>query len=178
LAGLIDITCIVYLDDIFVYSEDLVTYKHYVAKVLERLRKYRLYAKLLKCKFNVNKVDFLGFILGPDSVVMEQSRIQTIQEWPEPRTVYEVQVFLGFANFYWRFIAGYSRVAAPLTSMLQGSKDSKKTGPYEIWPEARRAFEQLKEAFTSAPVLQYFDSEKQICLEMDVSGFAIVGILN
>jgi hypothetical protein len=68
-------------------------------------------------------------------VAMEQSHVQTIQEWPEPCTFYEVQVFLGFANFYWRFITGYSKVVVPLTSMLQGSKDGKKTGPYEMSPE-------------------------------------------
>ena len=109
--------------------------------------------KLSKCKFSVDMVDFLGFILGTEGIAMEQSQVQTIQEWPEPMTFHEVQVFLGFVNFYFRFIAGYSRIVGPLTTMLQESKDSKKTGPYDMTPEARTAFRKLKAAFVTAPVL-------------------------
>ena len=118
LTGLVDLTCIVYLDDILIYSEDPAAHKRHVVEVLERLRKHGLFAKLSKCRFTTDTVDFLGFILGPDGVAMEESRVKAIQEWPVPRTFREVQVFLGFANFYRRFIANYSKIVAPLTSML------------------------------------------------------------
>ena len=106
-----------------------------------------------KCKFSIDEVEFLGFVLGPDRVVMEQSRVDTIQQWPEPCTYREVQVFLGFANFYRRFIANYSKIAVPLMAMLKGSKNGKKVGPYTITDEAQRAFKRLKNAFFLALVL-------------------------
>ena len=104
--------------------------------------------------------------------------MDTIQQWPEPCTYQEVQVFLGFANFYQRFIANYSKIAALLTAMLKGSKNGKKAGPYIITDEVQGAFKRLKNAFFLAPVLQHFDPNKLIRVEMDASGFAIVGILS
>jgi hypothetical protein len=178
LVGLVDVTCIVYLDDILIYSDDPTAHRRHVAEVLERLRKHGLYAKLSKCKFNAEEVDFLGFVLGPDGIAMEHSRVQTIQDWPEPCTFREVQVFLGFANFYRRFIASYSKIAAPLTSMLKGSVNGRKSGPYDMTPDSRKAFRDLKKAFSTAPFLQHFDPEKPIRLETDASGFAIAGILS
>ena len=89
-----------------------------------------------------------------------------------------MQVFLGFANFYRRFIANYSKIAAPLTAMLKGSKNGKKAGPYIMTDEVRKAFKRLKNAFSSVPVLQHFDPSKPICIETDASGFAIAGILS
>jgi hypothetical protein len=98
--------------------------------------KNRLYTKLSKYKFSVTEVEFLGFVLGPDGVAMECSRVETIQQWPEPCTYREVQVFLGFANFYRRFIKKYSKIAAPLTEMLKGSQSGKKASPYIMTKEA------------------------------------------
>jgi len=178
LAGLVDVICIVYLDDILIYSEDPVAHQRHVAEVLGCLRKHGLFVKLPKCKFSVDMVDFLGFILGTEGIAMEQSQVQTVQEWPEPITFHEVQVFLGFANFYHRFIARYSKIMGPLTAMLQGSKDGKKMGSYNMTPEARTAFCRLKAAFAATPVLQHFDPAKLIHLEMDASRFTIASILS
>ena len=177
LTGLVDVTCIVYLDDILIYSSSPEEHRRHVAEVLERLRKHGLYAKLSKCRFNTETVEFLGFVIGPEGTAMEKSRVKTIQEWPEPCSFHDVQVFLEFANFYRRFIANYSRIAAPLTSMLVGSKNGKKSGPFNMTTEGRQAFEQLKLAFTTAPVLRHFDPNKPIRLVTDASGFAIAGIL-
>ena len=131
-----------------------------------------------KCKFGIDEVEFLGFVLGPDGVAMEQSHVDTIQQWPEPYIYQEVQVFLGFANFYRRFIANYSKIAVPLTAMLKGSKNGKKAGSYIMTNEVRKAFKRLKNTFSSAPVLQHFDPSKLIRIEMDTLGFAIVDILS
>jgi hypothetical protein len=87
-------------------------------------------------------------------------------------------VFLGFANYYRRFIAGFSKIAAPLSESLKGMKNGKKTGPFTYTDEATSVFRRLREAFTRAPVLQHFDPEKLIKLETDASGFAIAGILS
>jgi len=89
-----------------------------------------------------------------------------------------VQVFLGFANFYWRFIANYSKIAAPLIAMLKGSKNRKKASPYIITDEAQGACKRLKNVFSLVPVLQYFNSSKLIHIETNTLEFAIMGILS
>ena len=129
---------------------------------------------------------------------MDPERIRAIEEWQPPANVHELQVFLGFANFFCRFIRNYSRIAAPLLNLLKTGKDKKKTGigvrqtnvvPKNIIPEnvvplhfplseaAMEAFKALKEAFTSAPLLRYFDENKPMRVETDASAFAIGGIL-
>ena len=89
-----------------------------------------------------------------------------------------MQVFLGFANFYRRFIANYSKIVVLLMAMLKGSKNGKKASPYIMTDEVRNVFKRLKNAFSSAPVLQHFDPSKPIYIEIDASGFAIAGILS
>lgn len=178
LSDLLDICVVVYLDDILVYSVDLVAHRRDVAAVLQRLRKHSLYASLHKCDFEVKMVEFLGFIVGADGVAMEKSRVESIQDWPAPTDYRQVQVFLGFANFYRRFIRNYSKIANPLTSLLKGSKDGKKTGPL-VWTDVEEtSFRSLKEAFVSAPMLRHFDPRQPIRIETDASGFAIAGILS
>ena len=111
LGNLVDTICIVYLDDILIFSENEADHPAHVAEVLRRLSEWRLYAKLSKCTFHTKEVEFLGYVVTPDGVVMDQSRVQAIQDWQEPRSYRDVQVFLGFANFYRRFIQGYSKLA-------------------------------------------------------------------
>ena len=117
LAGLVDFCCIVFMDDILIFSRDQASHRRHVLEVLERLREYNLYAKLNKCEFEVQEVQFLGFVVRSDGVTMEPSRVESVAQWPEPESVRDLQVFLGFANFYRRFIEGYSRIAEPLTTL-------------------------------------------------------------
>lgn len=178
LAGLVDITCVVYLDDILIYSSNETDHITHVKEVLQRLRDNNLYAKMSKCEFHTTKVDFLGYVITNEGVAMEQDRVEAIADWPTPKTFREVQVFLGFANFYRRFIGSYSRIAEPLTGLMKGSQKGKQTGPF-AWGRAQdTAFEQLKRVFTTAPVLQHFDPTLRIRLETDASGFAIAAILS
>ena len=108
---------------------------------------------------------------------MDQERVATIKEWPKPESYREVQVFLGFANFYRRFIYGYSAIAAPLTGLLKGSKDGKKFGPFEWSGDAERAFQHLKDTFSDAPFLRHFDPRKKLRLETDASNFGLGAVL-
>ena len=104
----LDDFCIAYLDDILIYTNGtLEEHIQHVRKVLVRLQEHELYAKLEKCEFHVRETRFLGFIISPDGVAMDPDRIKTIVEWPVPKSVHDIQVFLGFANFYQRFIEGY-----------------------------------------------------------------------
>ncbi|SLM35376.1 gag polymerase env [Lasallia pustulata] len=119
---------------------------------------------------------------------MDPERIRAVEEWLPPQDVHQLQVFLGFANFFRRFIKNYSRIAAPLLNLLKTGKNKKEIGvkvrqtnvvppPFPLSKTALEAFKALKEAFTSAPLLRYFDENKPMRVEMDASAFAIGGIL-
>ena len=178
LVGLVDVTCVVYLDDILVFSETTAEHWRHVKEVLQRLRQFQLFANRKKCEFFTTRVEYLGFIVSTAGVEMDTRRVETIRDWPTPKTYREVQVFLGFANFYRRFIHHYSAIAAPLTSLLKGSKDGRKTGPLEWSDNAQTAFQQLCRKFTEAPLLQHFNPSQKIRVETDASNFAVAGILS
>lgn len=104
LAGLVDMTCVVYLDDILIYSSDPAEHWQHVKQMLERLRKFQLYTSLKKCQFYTTQVKFLGFVISTKRVAMNAEKVAIIKDWPKLKTYQDVQVFLGFANFYRRFI--------------------------------------------------------------------------
>ena len=125
LAEKLDIFVIIYLEDIFIYTKDpRKAHVKAVWWVLEVLRKYGLYANLKKCRFYKDEVRFLGFVVSRDGIKMEEERINAVKKWLEPQSVRDIQVFIGFANFYRRFIKGFSRIAAPLTAMLKTTGSS------------------------------------------------------
>ncbi|XP_053486038.1 uncharacterized protein LOC128610642 [Ictalurus furcatus] len=137
---------IAYIDDILIYSTSLEEHVQHVRHVLQRLLQYQLYVKAEKCEFHQHTISFLGYVISPRGVAMDQRKIQAVVEWPTPRTVRELQRFLGFANFYRRFIRDFSKVAQPLTSLLRGKPRRL------LWtPVAQEALERLKRAFTTAP---------------------------
>ena len=144
---------------------------------------------------------------------MDEETIDAVKAWPEPKSVWDIQVFIGFANFFRHFIQGFSKIAAPLTSMLKTSPqpadtlsatgvDDRKVvrssgrnkgklaksdftkpvrraeEPSFLTPNIRRAFTPLRQAFTEAPILQHFDSERHIRIETDTSVYAIGGVLS
>ena len=127
LAEKLDIFVIVYLDDILIYTEDQGQgHVEAVRWVLDLLRKNGLFANLKKCRFHKDEVRFLGYVVSSQGIRMEDERIEVVRNWPEPKSMRDIQVFIGFANFYQWFIRSFSRIAAPLTSMLKttGSSDS------------------------------------------------------
>ena len=172
LRNFLDIFCVVYLDDVLIFSDTLEEHVVHVKKVLSRLREYGLTCKLSKCEFHVTSVSFLGFIISPDGISMEPDRVTAITEWPVPKSVQDVQIFLGFANFYRRFIEGYSHITSPISALLR------KNQQFRWSSKAQEAFEELKRHFTSAPVLRHFDPDLPIRLHTDASGFAISGIIS
>ena len=114
-ADMLDVCIVVYLDDILIYSDNKEDHQKHVREVLRHLRKQGLYAKPEKCEFHSESVEYLGYCLAPSGLTMAQNKIQTICDWPEPRRVKDIQSFLGFANFYHRFIFNYSDIMVPLT---------------------------------------------------------------
>ena len=119
----LDIFVIVYLDDILIYTKDPgQSYIEAVRWVLDVLRRYRLFANLKKCRFHKDEVHFLSYVVSAQGVRIEDERIEAVKNWPKPTSVKDIQVFISFANFYQRFIQGFSRIAALLTSMLKTTR--------------------------------------------------------
>jgi hypothetical protein len=114
LAGLVDITCIVYLDDVLIFSDTEKEHVEHVKEVLERLRKAKLYVKLSKCEWHTQRTEYLGYIVTPEGISIDKDRVKTITDWPKPRTVRDIRVFIGFMNYYRRFIASFSKLAPPV----------------------------------------------------------------
>ena len=168
----LDIFVIVYLDDILVFSSTEEEHIIHVRKVLQALGDKQLRLEPDKCEFHTQRTEFLGYIITTEGVEMDPKKVEAVKDWPRPESVKDVQSFLGFANFYRRFIKGYSAIASPLTEL------TKKGETFE-WTDVRqKAFDKLKEAFTTAPILQTFDPELQLVLETDASDYAIGACLS
>ena len=122
--------------------------------------------------FSKETVKYLGFILSKDGLKMDPSKVQTIQDWPEPRKVKDIQSFLGFANFYLCFISDYSNIVIPLTQLTC------KGTPWNFTDAAQKSFQALKSAFTSTPVLTHWVPDKPIIVETNASDYALGAILS
>ncbi|SYW86509.1 uncharacterized protein UHO2_04007 [Ustilago hordei] len=151
---IIGIYVVVYLDDFLIFSDTEEVHVKHVTEVLTRLRSNRLFAKLSKCEFHTKIVEFLGYIIKPMGIEMDPEKVHTVKEWPMLESIHDIQRFLGFANFYRRFIAHFARIAKPLTSLVKPIEQFKK---FELPEEAQQAFHKLIQAFTSAGVLQHFN---------------------
>uniref|UniRef100_A0A4W5K794 Gypsy retrotransposon integrase-like protein 1 n=1 Tax=Hucho hucho TaxID=62062 RepID=A0A4W5K794_9TELE len=164
---------IVYIDDILVYSNTYEEHVQHVRTVLQRLIDHQLYAKAEKCEFHQTSTSFLGYIINQEGVAMDEKKVKAVLDWPLPVTLKEVQRFLGFANFYRRFIRNFSSVASPLTSM------TKRNAPHLTWSTtAQEAFAELKSRFTSAPILHHPNPELPFTVEVDASNTGIGAILS
>ena len=168
----LDYFVVILLDDILVFSKNLEEHKHHVRLVLEKLQQWKLYAKLEKCFFHQHEIEFLGYIIGPDGIKMCSDKTSSIKDWPTPSTITQVQSFLGFANFYCRFIYNYSKIAKPLTDL------TKQNQQFQWTPEAEAAFLQLKKSLTQDPLLVHPDSAKPYTVHTDASNYAIGAVLS
>ncbi|KAL0164283.1 hypothetical protein M9458_040036 [Cirrhinus mrigala] len=164
---------ITYIDDILIYSKTETEHVAHVRAVLSRLLETQLYVKAEKCEFHVHQTSFLGYQVSHQGVKMDSTKVQAVTDWPQPTTIKELQRFLGFANFYHRFIRNYSTIASPLTSLL-------KNKPKKLcWTEeASHAFNTLKTSFTSAPVLKHPDPDLPFVVEVDASDCGIGAVLS
>lgn len=162
---------LVYLDDILVYSKTPEEHMLHLKQVLETLRQHKLYAKLKKCDFFRTHVKFLGHIVGADGLRVDPSEVEAAQKWPVPQTVAQLRSFLGLANYFRKFIQGYSSMAAPLTALTAAKV------PWEWTKECQQAFEDIKTALTNAPVLALPDPNKPFVIISDASIYGTGGIL-
>src|SRR5260370_1749040 len=163
---------ICYMDDILVYSCTLSDHQWIICQVLSTLREWRLFLKPEKCKFEQKEVEYLGLVILKDHVAMDPTKVHGVTEWPTPTKVKEVQSFLGFVNFYRKFICDFSDVAFPLYVLTRKTQ-------WSVWgsPE-QKAFDALKKAVTSAPVLTFPSQSSCFHLECDTSNFATGVVLS
>lgn len=172
LHDLLDKYCTAYLDDVLVYSKNKKEHREHVREVVKRLRDAGLQIDIHKCEFETTRTKYLGLIITPDGIEMDDDKVTAIQGWEPPDNVRDLQRFLGFANFYRRFIQGYSTVCIPLNELLRKDIHWKWGRPQQ------QAFRTLKDAFSTAPTLAYFDYNKEAILETDASNWASGGVLS
>ncbi|CAI7865292.1 unnamed protein product [Closterium sp. NIES-53] len=147
LRPLLDECVVVYLDDILIYSRDMKQHIEHLRRIFEILRRDKFYVKLSKSEFALKKVHFLGHMVSAQVVHVDPKKIEAVRTWKTPESVKDLQQFLGFANYYNRFVPQYAKIATPLTNLL------KKNTPFKWEDVHQQAMEQLKTALTSAPVL-------------------------
>lgn len=168
LRDLLDITVLAYVDDILVFTTgSLEQHVKDVQAVFERLATTTFKTAPEKCEFHKKSVKFLGFIIGTDGVKIDPEKTKSIEEWPTPKTVRDIQSFLGLANYNRKFIPEYSKVAIPLTKL------TKKDTPFKWTNDQENAFQALKRMCTTSPTLRIFDVKLPVQIETDASDLAI-----
>ena len=172
LLNYLDDFCTAYLDDILIYSDNELEHEHHVKLVLQRLRDAGLQADIKKCEFGVRRTKYLGFIVSTDGIEVDPDKVEVIHNWQPPCTVKGVQSFLGFCNFYRRFIQDYGTIAKPLVQL------TRKDHQFQFDRSCHGAFEELKKRLTSAPLLRHYDPDLESMIETDASDGVIAGILS
>jgi hypothetical protein len=138
---------VVFIDDILVYSSTAEEHEQHLRVVLEKLRQNQLYAKFSKYEFWLEEVTFLGHVLTVESVAIDPAKIEAVKEWEQPRNPIDIRSFLGLASYYRRFIQNFSKIAKPMTNLLNKAKE------FEWMPECELSFQTLKQKLTTTPVL-------------------------
>jgi hypothetical protein len=164
--------CLVYLDDIIVFGATFEQTLERLMHVFDRLHQAGLKLKPTKCTLFAGEVNFLGHVISKDGVRTQSSKIEAVQEWPVPRNAKDVRSFLGLAGYYRRFIKNYAKIARPLHKLTS-------TQVKFSWDEeCQNAFDTLKGALTSAPILGYPRQEGQMILDTDASGLAVGAVMS
>src|SRR5258708_18951446 len=160
------------MENILVYSHTLSDRQRIICQVLSTLQEQRLFLKPEKCKFEQKEVEYLRLVISKDHVAMDLTKVHRVTEWLTPMKVKEVQSFLGFVNFYQKFICDFSDIACPLYTLTC------KTQQWVWGSPEQEAFNALKKAITSTPILTFPSQSSCFCLECDTSNFATRAVLS
>ena len=172
LTGLQGIKCLVYLDVIIIFGRNWLDHNNKQQDVFKSLREFNLKIKPEKSNFLHKEIMFLGHIIGEDGIKPNPVKIKTVNAYPAPTNVKQLQTFLGLANYYRKFINNFSKIVSPITYLL------KKDVPFLWTEECENAFTTLKTKLTTYPILQHPDFTKLFLLTVDGSGKALGAILS
>lgn len=176
--------CLIFLDDILVFSQSFDDHLKRLEGVFEKLEKHNLKLKPSKCEFFMSEVKYLGHIVSEEGVKTDPDKIEALKSWPVPKNIKELRSFLGFTGYYRRFIKDYARVVHPLTELLAGHSTAKgknqrnsKKIPW-VWDKKQQsAFETLISKLTNPPILSYADFSKPFILNIDASTEGLGAVL-
>lgn len=173
--------CIVYLDDVIVFSATPEEHLKRLEGVFEKLSAAGLKLKPSKCTFFQSELSYLGHLVSEHGIATDPAKIQAVKDWPVPHTVSDIKSFLGFVGYYRRFIKGFSKIAKPLYEVTKGLESQSKRAAKKTvvtWgKEQEEAFQKLKEACITAPVLGYPDYELPFILHTDSSTDGLGAVL-
>ena len=165
-------TCLIYLDDIIVYSKTFEEHIQRLDEVFTRIGRANLRFSPKKCFVTQREVTFLGHRVSPLGVAMCEDKVQAVQNWPIPTCVKDLRAFLGLASYYRKFIQSFSSIAAPLKKLTEKGVNFRWSG------DCQKAFDTLKSALVSAPILGYINSHDVLYLDCDASSFGIGAVLS
>ena len=172
LVGLVWKTCVVYLDDVVIFSRSIEEHYEHLREVFNRFKQHNLKLKPRKCEMMKTSVKYLGHVVSPGGVATDPTLIERVTEWEPPTNTKEVRAFLGLTGYYRRYIPEYGDVAEPLVRLT----DQK--APF-MWTEAcQRAFAELKGRLVSAPILAFPNTSDTFVLDTDASNLAIGAVLS
>ena len=163
------IYCLIYLDGIVVFSHTTEEHLHKLCVVFDQFKEDNLNMNPSKCNFFKEEITYLGHWVSKEGVWPSNSNLKTITECTLPQTYTEVHAFLGLVGHYRRFIKGFTQIAWPLNDHLTREGASRKSEQVSLSEDALKAFEELKQACMTAPMLAFVDSTKPFLLEMDAS---------
>ena len=169
--------CIIYLDDIVIFSKDLASHLERLEAVFQKLEEAGLKLKPLKCELFWRQSAYLGHVISAKGVATDESKIEAIKNWPTPTNITEVQSFLGFMGYYHRFIPKFAQVAHPLHKHNIGKNAGKKKAAIKWDSRCQQAFDDLKTLCTMAPILAYADFTKPFKLHADACGTGLGAVL-
>jgi hypothetical protein len=175
---LVNVFCVIYLNDILIFFKNRNSHVKHIKKVLRRLRKNDLFVNLKKCFFFKHEIDYLEFIVSKNDITMNSSRIDIIMNWSMINSFKNIQVFLKFVNFYRRFIARFFQISVLLFDMLKEMQIDVKKNSFLLIDEKKQAFNLLREVFQYASILTHFDSDFFIQLKTDAFEFNIARIIS
>ena len=170
--------CIIYLDDVIVFSKTPEEHLVRLHGVFQKLREAALKLKPSKCEFFKDRIAYLGHIVSKAGIETDPKKIRDIWEWPRPNTVTDVRQSLGFTNYYWKFIKHYAVVANLLNKLVSGENAKKKNKKVEWTQECEESFQKLKNICTETPVLAYANYEKPFKLTTDASKKGLGAVLS
>lgn len=170
--ALVDRVCaVVFFDDTLVFSATLEEHVQHLKQVLQLLRQHQWRVKESKCAFAQHSISYLGFVVSGNGVSIDPAKVQAVLEWPVPQSIKELRGFLGLAGYYRKFVRNYGVISQPLTHLLC------KNVPFVWSTTTQTAFEVLKKALTSAPVLALPDFKVQFVVETDASDTGVGAML-